>query len=59
MTALKAELSVMSDLSHENLLQLLAVRETAIVRREGEPAKACCAIVLEYAAGGELFDFVA
>jgi hypothetical protein len=53
-------MQVMRELAHENLLTLVTTKESAIVKRSGEPGgQTCCAIVVEYAAGGELFDFVA
>ena len=49
----------MKALNHENLIKLIAVKEKALNKKPNEPALSCFAIVLEYARGGELFDFVA
>lgn len=56
---LKEELAVMKELTHENLIKLIAVKESAVNKKPNQPAINCFAIVLEYAGGGELFDFVA
>lgn len=56
---LKEELKVMRELTHENLIRLIAVKENAVNKLPKGTVQTCFAIVLEYAAGGELFDFVA
>lgn len=56
---LKEELNVMRELNHENLIRLICVKESATNKKPNQPASSCFAIVLEYAGGGELFDFVA
>lgn len=53
------ELRVMEELHHENLIKLISVRQNALYTRKIGLSYRCFAIVLEYAAGGELFDFVA
>jgi serine/threonine protein kinase len=53
------ELRVMEELHHENLIKLISVRQNALYTRKNGLSYRCFAIVLEYAAGGELFDFVA
>lgn len=53
------ELRVMEELHHENLIRLISVRQNALYSRKEGLSYRCFAIILEYAAGGELFDFVA
>ncbi len=53
------ELRVMEELHHENLIKLISVRQNALYARKIGLSYRCFAIILEYAAGGELFDFVA
>lgn len=48
----------MQQLHHENLVRLISVRQNAVYRC-GQLQNVCFAIVLEYAGGGELFDYVA
>jgi serine/threonine protein kinase len=48
----------MQQLHHENLVRLISVRQNAVYRC-GQVQNVCFAIVLEYAGGGELFDYVA
>lgn len=56
---LKHELGIMKDLHHENLVNLISVRENAVYKKPDETTYNCFAIVLEYVGGGELFDFIA
>ena len=56
---LQHELNIMKQLKHENLVQLVDVRENATYKRKDETVYHCYAIVLEFVGGGELFDFIA
>ena len=56
---LKHELSVLQELHHENIVELISVREHAVYRKRDLTTYNCLAIVMEYVGGGELFDFVA
>lgn len=49
----------MSKLHHENLVNLIDVRDSATYKKKTGETYQCFAIVLEYAGGGELFDFIA
>lgn len=49
----------MQALHHENLIKLISVRQNATFKSKEGLTSYCFAFVLEFAAGGELFDFVA
>ena len=49
---LQAELNIMKQLNHQNLVQLVDVRENAKYKREDDSVDNCYAIVLEYVGGG-------
>lgn len=64
--SLRHELSILRKLHHENLVNLIDVRENATYKKKSGPmytllsfSYQCFAIVLEYVGGGELFDFIA
>jgi serine/threonine protein kinase len=48
----------MKNLNQENIVKLIAVRDNATYKSKDGSTFTCFAIVLEYCAGGELFDFV-
>ena len=49
----------MDHLHHRNIVKLISVREHALFRPVGGDPYTCFAIIMEYAGGGELFDYVA
>lgn len=49
---LQHELNIMKELKHENLVQLVAVRENATYKRKDETTYNCFAIILEFVGGG-------
>ena len=56
---LRHELEVMKQFNHDNVVRLVSVREEATLTTAREKVSPCLAIVMEYAGGGELFDYVA
>lgn len=53
------ELKVMKEFDHMNLIKLVSVLKDASHKRSDGSTSKCYAIVLEYAEGGELFDYIA
>lgn len=53
------QLRVMEQLHHQNLIKLISVRSKALYRCQNGEAYNCFAFIIEYAEGGELFDFIA
>lgn len=49
----------MKEFDHMNLIKLVSVLKDAIYKRSDGKSSKCYAIVLEYADGGELFDYIA
>jgi serine/threonine protein kinase len=56
---LQNELEMMSKLKHPNLVNLVGIREDCQYTKKDGRTYSCLAIVLEYAEGGELFEFLA
>ena len=49
----------MKELHHDNLVNLIDVRENAEYKKPDGNTYTCFVIVLEYVSGGELFDYIA
>ena len=56
---MKTEDSVMKNLSHPNIINLIKGLELGNYESKKGKQKKCLYIVLEYASGGELFEYVA
>ena len=49
---LQHELNIMKELQHQNLVQLIDVREDATYKRKDESTFQCYAIIIEFVGGG-------
>lgn len=56
---LKNELGIMSKLNHPNIVNVIDVREKCLYRKKNGTTYECLAIIMDYADGGELFEFLA
>ena len=43
---------------HNNIIQIISVREGAVYKKGNEINETCFAVILEYAEEGELFDYI-
>lgn len=49
----------MKELKHQNIIKLISVREHAVNKKPNGAVLHCFVIILQYASGGEIFDFIA
>ena len=57
--SLTKEYNIMQGLNHKNLVNFIEILPDADYIKKDKESYKCMAIVIEYAAGGELFEYVA
>jgi len=56
---LEHELEILKTLDHPNIIRLTGVRPKATYKKKSGKTREALVIILEFASGGELFDYVA